>query len=279
MNLLKVTPKTKIRHRNEINNTFSALPLSARRILFMAMAQIDSRQELSKGEVFRITAKEYAFIADIDTSVAYKQLKEGAEELQASVIRIPKNKLIASVQGDESEKASKKRKIPSDAVRVMNLTSFCDYVESEGYVEIGFSNVIEPYITMLKDSYTTQVLLSSVRLTDQNANILYQYIRKQISNGKNKSFDVYISDLKEELELFKIEDGEKVYLYQNYKDFNKAFLNKNIEKINQFTEIKKLSVSIIERVARKATKLRFSYQVDKESEGQDYRIPKGFRGA
>ncbi|EDF6423476.1 replication initiation protein, partial [Salmonella enterica subsp. enterica serovar Enteritidis] len=25
--------------------------------------------------------------------------------------------------------------------------------------------------------------------------------------------------------------------------------------------------------------LRFSYQVDKESEGQDYRIPKGFRGA
>ncbi|EAO2138686.1 replication initiation protein, partial [Salmonella enterica] len=27
------------------------------------------------------------------------------------------------------------------------------------------------------------------------------------------------------------------------------------------------------------TKLRFSYQVDKESEGQDYRIPKGFRGA
>ncbi|EDI0544745.1 replication initiation protein, partial [Salmonella enterica subsp. enterica serovar Adelaide] len=89
----------------------------------------------------------------------------------------------------------------------------------------------------------------------------------------------YISDLKEELELYKVEDGEKIYLYQNYKDFNKAFLNKNIEKINQFTEIKKLSVSIIERVARKATKLRFSYQVDKESEGQDYRIPKGFRGA
>ena len=52
MNLLKVTPKTKIRHRNEINNTFSALPLSARRILFMAMAQIDSRQELSKGRGF-----------------------------------------------------------------------------------------------------------------------------------------------------------------------------------------------------------------------------------
>ncbi|EDT7384263.1 replication initiation protein [Salmonella enterica subsp. enterica] len=277
MNLLKVTKKTKIRHRNEINNTFSSLPLSVRRILFMAMAQIDTRQELSRGDVFRITAKEYAFIADIDMSVAYKQLREGAEELQASVIRIPKNKLINSIQNEKSEDKLKKKKTPTDAVRVMNITSFCDYVESEGFVEIGFSNVIEPYITMLKDSYTTQVLLSSVRLTDQNANILYQFIRKQISMGKTKSFDITVTDLKDELELYKLKNDNKIYLYQNYKDFNKAFLNKNIDKINQFTEIKKLSVTIIERVSRKASKLRFSYTIDKESEGQDYRVPHGFR--
>lgn len=54
MNLLKVTPKTKIRHRNEINNTFSALPLSARRILFMAMAQIDSRQSFLRGKCLEL---------------------------------------------------------------------------------------------------------------------------------------------------------------------------------------------------------------------------------
>ncbi|WP_139767567.1 replication initiation protein, partial [Salmonella enterica] len=90
MNLLSVTKKTKIRHRNEINSTFSSLPLSARRILFMAMAQIDSREELSEGATFRITAREYAFIANIDVTGAYRQLKEGAEELQASVIRIPR---------------------------------------------------------------------------------------------------------------------------------------------------------------------------------------------
>ncbi|WP_283570340.1 RepB family plasmid replication initiator protein [Escherichia coli] len=58
-------------------------------------------------------------------------------------------------------------------MRVMNLTSFCDYVESEGYVEIGFSNVIEPYITMLKDSYTTQVLLS---LSDLQTKMQISYI-------------------------------------------------------------------------------------------------------
>ena len=36
---------------------------------------------------------------------------------------------------------------------------------------------------------------------------------------------------KDELELFRIDNGEKVYLYQNFKDFNKVFLQKNIEKI------------------------------------------------
>lgn len=111
-------------------------------------------------------------------------MKEGAEELQASVIRIPRNQLLTP-QGNQSSGHTKKRgKLPSDAVRLMNLTAFCDYVESEGYIDIAFSHVIEPYITMLKDSYTTQVLISSVRLADQNSNMLYQFIRKQYSSGK-----------------------------------------------------------------------------------------------
>ncbi|EMU2134545.1 RepB family plasmid replication initiator protein, partial [Salmonella enterica subsp. enterica serovar Dublin] len=83
---------------------------------------------------------------------------------------------------------------------------------------------------------------------------------------------------KDELELFRIDNGEKVYLYQNFKDFNKVFLQKNIEKINQYTEINHLEVRIVERVARRASKLRFSYKIDKESEGLDIRIPYGFRG-
>ncbi|HGX8720498.1 TPA: replication initiation protein [Escherichia coli] len=278
MNLLSVTKKTKIRHRNEINSTFSSLPLSARRILFMAMAQIDSREELSEGATFRITAREYAFIADIDVTGAYRQLKEGAEELQASVIRIPRNQLLTP-QGNQSSGHTKKRgKLPSDAVRLMNLTAFCDYVESEGYIDIAFSHVIEPYITMLKDSYTTQVLISSVRLADQNSNMLYQFIRKQYSSGKKTFFDIEVDVLKDELELFRIDNGEKVYLYQNFKDFNKVFLQKNIEKINQYTEINHLEVKIVERVARRASKLRFSYKIDKESDGLDIRIPYGFRG-
>ncbi|WP_159189913.1 replication initiation protein, partial [Escherichia coli] len=142
--------------------------------------------------------------------------------------------------------------------------------------DMSYALALAPEITMLKDSYTTPVMISSVRLADQNSNMLYQFIRKQYSSGKKTFFDIEVDVLKDELELFRIDNGEKVYLYQNFKDFNKVFLQKNIEKINQYTEINHLEVKIVKRVARRASKLRFSYKIDKESEGLDTRIPYGF---
>ncbi|PAP30511.1 Initiator of plasmid replication, partial [Salmonella enterica subsp. enterica serovar Enteritidis] len=98
----------------------------------MAISVIVSRYELSVGATFRIMAREYAFFADIDVSGVFLQLIEGAEYLQASVFRILRNQLL-SPQGNQSSGHTKKRgKLPSDAVRLMNLTAFCDYVESEG---------------------------------------------------------------------------------------------------------------------------------------------------
>ncbi|EAA6468353.1 replication initiation protein [Salmonella enterica] len=273
LSLNRVSKKTKIRHRNEINNTFSSLPLAARRILFMAMAQLDSKDSLTEGQVFRVSASEYSNIADVDVSVAYKQMKEGVSELQSSVIKIKQSQLIKDIPNLNLKK---------DSLLSLNLTDYCVYTESEGYIDIVFSRSIEPYITKLKDSYTSQVLISSVRLTDSNASTFYQYLRKKISEGKLKGFDVGVTELKDELGLYGFSDddvNQRLYYYPQFKDFNKDFLSKNIAKISNLTEIKNLKFSIIEKQGRKASKLRFSYKIDKESEGDDYRIPKGFRGA
>ncbi|HAL6874149.1 TPA: replication initiation protein [Escherichia coli] len=272
LSLNRVSKKTKIRHRNEINNTFSSLPLAARRILFMAMAQLDSKDSLTEGQVFRVSASEYSNIADVDVSVAYKQMKEGVSELQSSVIKIKQSQLIKDIPNLNLKK---------DSLLSLNLTDYCVYTESEGYIDIVFSRSIEPYITRLKDSYTSQVLISSVRLTDSNASTFYQYLRKKISEGKLKGFDVGVTELKDELGLYGFSDddvNQRLYYYPQFKDFNKDFLSKNIAKISNLTEIKNLKFSIIEKQGRKASKLRFSYKIDKESEGDDYRIPKGFRG-
>lgn len=271
LSLARVTKKTKIRHRNEISHTFSSLPLAARRILFMAMAQLDSKDGLIEGHIFRVSASEYSKIADVDISVAYKQMREGVNELQSSVIKIKKSQILKDIHNLNFKK---------DSILSLNLTDYCVYTESEGLIDIVFSRSIEPYITRLKDSYTSQVLISSVRLTDSNASTFYQYLRKKISEGKLKGFDVNIIELKDELGLYTyLEDDvkQKYYFYPQFKDFNKDYLSKNIVKISNLTEIKSLKFEVIEKQGRKASKLRFSYKIDKESVGKDYRVPHGFR--
>lgn len=274
MKLANVTSRTKIRHRNEINHTFSVLPLPARRILFMAIAQIDSKRLIEPGQVFRITANEYAMIAGIDISVAYKQMKDGVNELQHSVISIPKSQLLEPLyRPGQFHVPVKAKKNAPDSIRSMNLTEYCDYVESEGYIDISFTRVIEPYICRLADGFTTQVLLSAARLTETNASSLYQLIRKNISSGKVSYFDIGVDELKDELNLYRIEGGEKIYLHAKFKDFNRDFLKKNVDTINRVTEIKDLSFEIIERIARKATRLRFSYNVERELDSGEDSIP------
>ncbi|OKP21816.1 replication initiation protein [Serratia fonticola] len=265
MKLQNVTHRTKIRHRNEINSTFSKLPLSARRLLFMAIAQLDPKRVIEQGQVFRITANDYAMISDIDISVAYKQLKEGANELQHSVLSIPKSQLLEPlIRAGEPLLPRKNKKSPSDTIRSMNLTEYCDYAESEGYVDIRFTGVIEPYICRLADNFTTQALLSAARLSENNASSLYQLVRKNISMGKYSYFEIGIDELKDELNLYKVEDGLKNYFYPDFKIFNRAFLKKNVTLISKVTEVKNFNYEVSEKIGRKASKLKFSYTISKD---------------
>ncbi|WP_419789763.1 hypothetical protein [Shewanella xiamenensis] len=61
--------------------------------------------------------------------------------------------------------------------------------------------------------------------------------------------------------LFTTHNKQKTYSYALFKDFKKVVLKRSIDTIMDTTEIKDLSVEIIERKQRKATRLRFSYRV------------------
>lgn len=233
----------------------------------MAIAQLDSKLMIAQGQTFRITAAEYAIIADVDISVAYKQLKEGAKELQSSIISIPKSKLLEPfTRAGEPLLPKIGKKSPADTIRSLNLTEYCDYAESESTIELSFTRHIEPYICRLKDGYTTQVLLSSARLSEANASSFYQLIRKNISAGKKNYFDIGVDELKDELNLFKVENDQKTYLYPDFKIFNRAFLKKNMETINEVTEISGLTFDVVEKEGRKASVLRFSYSIKNDVE-------------
>lgn len=259
MKLSGVSSKTKVRHKNDINRTLTNIPLSSRRVLFMAIAQLDSKKLVAQGQVFRIYASEYARLADIEMNTAYEQLKEAAIQLQKQLIGIPKNELLPPIPrlGDRPWKRPE-----GTGTRMLNVTEFCDYEEGDGFVDIAFSRQMEPYICMIEGNYTTQVLLSSARLKDSNASNLYQLIRQKISQKQKRYFDIGLDELKDELGLFTIFNKEKKYSYPLFKDFNKSVIKRSVETIIDTTEIKGLNVEIIERKRRKATKLRFTYYID-----------------
>jgi len=73
------------------------MPLSPRRVLFMAIAQLDSKKIVKQGQVFRIYASEYAKIAKLEMNTAYEQLKSATLDLQKQIIGIPKDQLLPPI--------------------------------------------------------------------------------------------------------------------------------------------------------------------------------------
>ena len=259
MKLSNVSSKTKVRHKTDINRTLAGMPLSSRRVLFMAIAQLDPRRLVEKGQVFRIYASEYAKIAKIEHNTAYEQLKTAALDLQKQVIGIPKDQLLAPIPRTGERPWVK----PSGTgTRMLNVTEYCDYEDGDGYVDLSFSRQMEPYICMIEGNFTTQVLLSSARLRDTNASNLYQLIRQKISEKRERYFEIGVDELKDELGLFSLHNRQKKYSYPLFKEFNRSVIKLSIETITDTTEIKDLKVEIVERKQRKATRLRFTYRVD-----------------
>lgn len=261
MDLANISSKTKVRHKTDINRTLSQMPLSSRRVLFMAIAQLDSKRLIKKGQVFRIYASEYAKIAKLEMNTAYEQLKSAALDLQKQLIGIPKDQLLSPIP----RKGDRPWVRPvGTGIRMLNVTEYCDYEEGDGFVDISFSRQMEPYICMIEGNYTTQVLLSSARLRDTNASNLYQLIRQKIGEKKDRYFEIGVDELKDELGLYTTNSKQRTYSYPLFKEFNRSVIKLSIETITDTTEIKDLNVEIVERKQRKASKLRFTYRVDEQ---------------
>ena len=249
-----VSVKTKVRHRNGINSTLSNMPLAARRVLFLAMIQFDPKHIIKKDSVFKVTASDYAAICDIDNSKAYGQLRDAAKQLQQQLIAIPKEQLLPPIYRPGEKPWVRPE---GKGVRMMNITEYCDYEEGSGFIEISFSRQMEPYICKLEKDYTTQFLISSVRLNDTNAMRIYQYLREKIGKGKTEYIDILVDDLKNDLGV------DDVETYESFKYFNDTFFKRSVKQIIKKTEFNSIEMVITERLKRKAHKVRIIYSYDK----------------
>lgn len=230
------------------------MPLAARRILFLIMAQIDPRRLIKEGHIFEISAKDYSGLCGVDINTAYNQLKQGAEQLHAQSLKIPQDELLKAFARRPSKFFESEKQWRG--MRLLHITDSCSYIDMEAIVQVRFSRQVEPYICMIEKDFTTQVLLSSIRISDTNASTFYQYLRKNISSGKSRYFEVEVSKFKEELGI----DSHETY--KNFKFLKSQFIDRSIKKILSITEFKKIEVTISERKGRKAHKIIISYEYD-----------------
>ncbi|EFB1701094.1 replication initiation protein, partial [Escherichia coli] len=232
---------TKVRHRNELNSTLSTLPMAAKKVLFLAMCQINSKNEFDDDHIFYVTVADYIKWVQVKSDAAYLALKEGANILDTTLLKLKHDEILEL--GSELGLNFTKSNVP-DSMN-LSLTIFSSYYRNEGRVGIKFTKEAKRFLCKLigeEKRYTTQVLLSVVRLTSVNAASLYQLIRKIYSNNaRANSFEMTIEELKDELNLYTIgAGGMKDYKYPDYPAFKRDVLNKSIKEIMKHTEVKNL---------------------------------------
>lgn len=259
-----VTGLTKVRHRNEVGVTLASLSLSAKRVLFLALCQIDTKEMLDD-DILEVDADFFSKATSLDKYASYAALKEGAKVLSSTTLVLNRDDL--KNLAEELGILSSKNKIPDRLD--LNLTEFCAYYDHLATVRIKFTNTAKRYFSKLigsENRYTTQVLKSVVLLNSVNSTNLYQVIRKYYSqNSSRKSFDISVDDLKEEMGLYTIEEGEKKYKYPKYSFFVRDVINKSISEIIEKTEINKLSFSVVGKKGRMAHMLRFEFSINEKS--------------
>lgn len=263
-----VTGLTKVRHRNEVGVTLASLSLSAKRVLFLALCQIDTKEMLDE-DILEVDAEFFSKATSLDKYAAYAALKEGAKVLSSTTLVLNRDDLKSLA--DELGILSSKNKIPDRMD--LNLTEFCAYYDNLATVKIKFTNTAKRYFSKLigyENRYTTQVLKSVVLLNSVNSTNLYQLIRKNYSqNSLKKYFEISVDDLKDEMGLYTIEDGEKKYKYPKYSFFIRDVINKSINEITEKTEIKKVIFSVVGKKGRMVHMLKFEFTINESSHLSD----------
>lgn len=263
-----VTGLTKVRHRNEVGVTLASLSLSAKRVLFLALCQIDSKEMLND-EILEVDADLFSKTTTLDKYAAYAALKEGAKVLASTTLVLNRDDL--KNLSNELGIATSKNKMPDRLD--LNLTEFCAYYDHLAIVRIKFTNTAKRYFSKLigsENRYTTQVLKSVVILNSVNSTNLYQVIRKYYSlNPASKSFEISVDQLKDEMGLYHIENSEKVYKYPKYSFFIRDVINKSIKEIIEKTEIKTIRFTVVGKKGRMVHMLKFEYSLNEDTSISD----------
>lgn len=129
---------------NGLTRAGHGLTLAEKRLVFCAIAKLDSRRILNPGEapVSRVTAAEYAEVAECEPSAAYEALQTAAKNLY--------NRSISFFV----QAKNRRGKTIDSSITHMRWVGRATYKKNEGWVELAWWHEVLPHLTGLSKEFT-----------------------------------------------------------------------------------------------------------------------------
>ncbi|PTQ86174.1 replication initiation protein RepM [Agitococcus lubricus] len=207
------------------------LDLVEQRIILFAIKEArESSLGLTSDHFLTIRAADYAAQFNVSTKKAYEQIKAAATTLY----------MRSLILHDVHPESGKER------VTKARWVSAASYIDGEGAIQLQFSGVIVPYITLLEREFTSYRLAAVSNMSSTYAIRLYELLIQWGSIGKR---EVELNWLRSALLIE--EDYRRLF------DLKKWVIDVALEQINQHSD---LSVSYSQRkTGRTVTHLTFTF--------------------
>jgi plasmid replication initiation protein len=163
------------RHNSLVEGSYK-LNLDEQRLLYLCITQLDPRKPLPKDNSFTVTAKEFAETFSIDEKSVYQQIEEASKSLSERWLRT-----------NDARYREQFRWV--FGVR---------YHDDEGKVTLGFSPWVIPYLTCLKEQFTSLRLSQVANLKSIYSIRLLEFLMQFKATG---TFLIDLDRFKDRLEL------------------------------------------------------------------------------
>jgi len=218
---------TVVKH-NHLNQASYKLSLDERRLILSSIALINPREPMP--DEITVHATDYAYQWDINQKYAYDQLKEARQNLFERSVR------LRHADGE---------------IEDMRWIYNAKYKDGEGYIKIKFSPDIKPYLSQLKDHFTSYHLNEIKPLKSGHAIRLYELLMQYKTNGW------YDDDLDELKFKFGVKDN-----YPAWYEFRRWVIDPAVKEINQATNYT-IEYKTKKR-GRKISRVAFTFALNKQ---------------
>lgn len=196
---------------NALIETSYQLSVNEQRIILSCISQVRRDEPITDQIMYSISASEFSTLCGSNIKSSYAELKTAALKLNDRRVRITKH---------PNGKGARKK------ILVTGWVQSVEYADGEGLVNLRFNHDILPYLTELKQCFTSYKLKNIVRMSSAYGARLYEMLLQWKDLGER---EISIEWIRHTLQLEN--------KYQQMSDFKKRVLSPAMNDINNNSDL------------------------------------------